>query len=291
MTPPPPADPSTEGRGVTAGAPKEPRTEERRRRPLSIAGVNRLPREEKEALYAGLIPAELLTRFGIGPGLRTAGGASLAEFRCAEGATDAVVILRPSVSAEDPLLYAHVTDTVSGQIHVLLFVVNDPTSPRFDVDRMPDGRPTQFGMLMRNLEAEAEALGAGLAPGQVRRGLRLLEPSIAAFEGLVSQLGHDLYFVEPLFYHNAVLFERYGFSYQRGRRLMEGINAGFQPGGALASQLDGSSAFRAAQAAETIRGRSWAIHDGVLGYPFEQVTMFKRIGQLAGVSTFPTGKW
>ena len=242
-------------------------------------------------MYASLIPAELLERFGIGPGLRSAGGDRLAEFRCAEGATDVVVILRHAVSAEDPLLYAHVTDTVSGQIHVLLFVVNDPSSPRFDVDRTADGRPTQFGVLRRNLEAEAEALRAGLAPGQVRRGLRLLEPSITAFEGFVAQLGHALYFVEPLFYHNAVLFERYGFSYQRGRRLMEGINDGFQPGGGLAQQLDGSSPFRHGQAAESIRGRSWAIHDGILGYPYEQVTMFKRIGESAGLSTFPTGKW
>ena len=291
MTPRPAAKPSREDPDVSASPPKEPRTEERQGRPLSIAGVNRLPREEKEALYASLIPAELLARFGIGPGLRDGAGASLAEFRCAEGATDVVVILRHAPSAEDPLLYAHVTDTVSGQIHVLLFVVNDPSSPRFDVDRMPDGRLTQFGVLRRNLEAEAAALRAGLAPGQVRRGLRLLDPSIAAFEGFVAQLGHELYFVEPLFYHNAVLFERYGFSYQRGRRLMEGINAGFQPGGGLAGQLDGSSAFRPAQAAETIRGRSWAIHDGVLGYPFEHVTMFKRVGESSGVSTFPAGKW
>jgi len=276
---------------VTRQPAAESKTEGRLGRALSIAGVNRLPRLEKEALYASLIPAELLTRFGIGPGLRSQQGEQLAEFRCAEGATDVVVILRHAASAEDPLLYAHVTDTVSGQIHVLLFVVNDPSSPRFDVDRMPDGRPTQFGELRRNQEAEAQALRAGLAPGQVRRGLRLLEPSIVAFEGFVGKLGHELYFVEPLFYHNAVLFERYGFAYQRGRRLMEGIHSGFQPGGGLAQQLDGSSPFRTVKAAVTIRGRSWAIHDGILGYPYEGVTMFKRLGVSAGLSTFPDGVW
>jgi len=259
--------------------------------PLSIAGVNRLARDEKEALYASLIPAELLSRFGIGPDLCNAESESLAEFRCAEGATDVVVIVRHAVTAVDPVLYAHVTDTVSGQIHVLLFVVNDPTSPRFDVDRMPDGRPTQFGVLQRNLEAEEAARLAGLAPGQVRRGLRLLEPSITAFEGFVAQLGRELYFVEPLFYHNAVLFERYGFAYQRGRRLMEGIHAGFQSGGGLAAQLDGSTPFRPTGASASIRGRSWAIHDGILGYPFEQVTMFKNVGREAQVSTFPNGIW
>jgi hypothetical protein len=259
--------------------------------PLSIAGVNRLPATEKRALYAGLIPRELLDRFGIGAELKDAAGTDLAEFRCEAGATDVVVVLRHLAAASDPLLYAHVTDTVSGQIHVLLFIVNDPDSPRFDVDRMPDGQPTQFGLLRRNLEAEQAALRFGLAPGQVRRGLRLLEPSILAFEGFVSQLGRDLYFVEPLYYHNAVLFERLGFSYQRGRRLMEGIHSGFDGSGGLARQLDGSSAFRDPVAARTIRGRSWAIHDGLLGYPFQEVTMFKRVGGRDSVSTFPDGKW
>jgi hypothetical protein len=259
--------------------------------PLSIAGVNRLPRDERLAIYASLIPRELLQRFAIGPNLRDRDGHELAEFRCEAGATDVVVVLRHAPDAEDPLLYAHVTDTVSGQIHVLLFVVNDPESLRFDVDRMPDGQPTQFGALRRNLAAEGEARRFGLAPGQVRRGLRLLEPSIAAFEGFVSQLGNDLFFVEPLFYHNAVLFERFGFSYQRGRRLMEGIHAGFGPSGGLVRQLDGSTPFRMAQAAHSIRGRSWAIHDGLLGYPYHDVTMFKHLGQRAKVSTFPDGTW
>jgi hypothetical protein len=259
-------------------------------KPLSIAGVNRLPRQEKEALYGSLIPAELLARFAIGSGLRGPAGESLAEFRCSEGATDVVVILRHAPAAEDPLLYAHVTDTISGQIHVLLFVLNDPSSPRFDVDRMPDGEPTQFGVLRRNLEAELSAMRACLAPGQVRRGLRLLEPSIKAFEGFVSQLGRDLYFVEPLFYHNAVLFERYGFSCQRGRRMMEGIHAGFLEGGGLERQLDGSSP-SARQSSRLHPQAKLGNHDGILGYPFEHVTMFKRLARPRSVSTFPDGKW
>jgi hypothetical protein len=66
-----------------------------------------------------------------------------------------------------------------------------------------------------------------LSPGQVRRGLRLLAPAIETFEQFVASLGHDMYFVEPLYYHNAVIFERYGFTYQMGRRLMERIESGF----------------------------------------------------------------
>jgi hypothetical protein len=259
--------------------------------PLSIAGVNALPRAEKEAIYGGVIPSELLERLGIRADLKDESGRSLAEFRCAEGATDVVIELRHAADAPDPVLYAHVTDTISGQLHVLLFVLNDPDSPRFDVDRTPDGRPTEFGVVRRNVEAERAALEFGLAPGQVRRGLRLLEPALRAFEGFVQELGRDMYFAEPLFYHNAVLFERHGFAYQRGRRLMEGINRGFQDGAGLAAQLDGTTPFRQPAAATSIRGRSWAIHDGVLGYPFRDVTMFRRIGAPLSVSTFPDGPW
>lgn len=259
--------------------------------PLSIAGVNALPQAEKEAIYGAVIPPELLERLGIKPDLRDSAGRSLATYRCAEGSSDVVIELRHDVDAPDPVLYAHVTDTISGQLHVLLFVLNDPESPRFDVDRTQDGKPTEFGVVRRNVEAELAAMAYGLAPGQVRRGLRLLEPALDAFERFVAQLGRDMYFAEPLFYHNAVLFERHGFAYQRGRRLMEGIHRGFQDGAGLAAQLDGSSAFRQAEAAMSIRGRSWAIHDGVLGYPFRDVTMFRRIGSPPTVSTFPDGPW
>ena len=36
----------------------------------------------------------------------------------------------------------------------------------------------------------ATALQAGLAPGQVRRGLRLLRPAMTAFEEFIVSLGH-----------------------------------------------------------------------------------------------------
>ncbi len=259
--------------------------------PYSIAGINRLPPEEKHEIYRRFIPRELLARFGIPADLTDEQGRSLVTFRCSEGATDVVVDLRHRFDAPDPLLYAHLTDTVNGQVHVLLYIVNDPESPRFDVDRMPDGTPTEFGTFRRNLAAEEAAMAAGLAPGQVRRGLRMLSHSIAAFEAFVASLGHDVYFVEPLAYHNAVVFERYGFAYQQGRRLMESIDAGFRPGGDLLARLDDSSPFRRRGMERSIRGRSWALHDGILGRPFTGVTMYKRVGQHAGINTFRDGEW
>jgi hypothetical protein len=180
---------------------------------------------------------------------------------------------------------------MNGQIHVLLYILNDPEAPRFDVDRMPNGSPTRFGTLQRNLEAEQAAMRSGLAPGQVRRGLRLLQPATAAFEQFITSLGHDMYFVEPLYYHNAVIFERYGFAYQMGKRRMEAIHAGFQEGGELRGLLDDSNPFRSPAAANSIRLRSWAIHDGILGEPFTDVTMYKRVGKRAEISTTAEAEW
>jgi hypothetical protein len=174
---------------------------------------------------------------------------------------------------------------------VLLYILNDPTAPRFNVDKMPDGSPTKFGILQRNLGAERAAMEAGLSPGQVRKGLRFLQPATAAFEEFVTSLGHDMYFVEPLYYHNAVIFERYGFAYQMGKRQMESIQAGFQKGGELRQKLDGSNPFRTSNAANSIRLRSWAIHDGILGEPFTNVTMYKRVGKSANINTAHDIAW
>ncbi|MGH2524956.1 MAG: hypothetical protein ACRDH2_20805, partial [Anaerolineales bacterium] len=97
-----------------------------------------------------------------------------------------------------------------------------------------------------------------------------------------------MYFIEPLAYHNAVVFERYGFAYQQGRRWMESLNTRFSPGGDLPAKLDGSTPFRQPGAQDSIRGRSWAIHDGLLGEPYTEVHMYKHIGKHAGVTTAPS---
>ncbi len=256
----------------------------------TIGGINLLPDEEKCKIYSDLIPGALLERFGIDRTFMDAAGNSLLQCRCASGNPSVEMSLFHKAGFPDPVLYGHLTDTLTRQVHVLLYVLNDPNAPRFDVDRMRDGRPTRFGTLMRNLDAEQAALQAGLAPGQVRRGLRLLTPAIQSFERFVQELGHDLYFVEPLYYHNAVIFERYGFAYQQGRKLMERIHTGFLQGGEFMNKLDGST-FRRKEAEDSIRLRSWAIHDGILGEPFTNVTMYKTVGKEAGVSTTGAVKW
>lgn len=260
-------------------------------KPHSIAGVNALPDAEKRALYARFIPFQLLEQFGLSQDFTDAQGRSLLTLKARPGSTNVTLDLRHQFEAVDPLLFAHLTDTMNGQIHVLLYIVNDPDSPRFDVDKMPDGTPTEFGTALRNLAAEQAAMEAGLAPGQVRSGLRILKHSIDHFEDFVTTLGHEIYFIEPLYYHNAIIFEGYGFAYQQGRRLMERIQAGFSDGGELRAKLDSSTPFRNPQAYGSIRGRSWALHDDILGQPFANVTMFKEVGSHAGVQTFPDADW
>ena len=256
--------------------------------PSTIGGINKLEESEKRAIYARYIPRDLIQKFGL-PEL--VNNEELLQFRFAPGASDVEMKLYHQPGFQDPLLYAHVADTMNGQIHVLLYILNDPASARYDVDTMPDGSPTKFGIQKRNLEAELAAMHGGLSPGQVRRGLRLARPASESFEGFVNGLGHDIFFVEPLYYHNAIIFERYGFAYQMGKRRMDSIQAGFQSGGELRQRLDGSNPFRSPLAADSLRLRSWAIHDGILGEPFTNITMYKQVGILAGVNTTAGCKW
>jgi hypothetical protein len=259
--------------------------------PHTISSINRLPETEKRQTYARVIPSELLDRYKLSPFLVDKDGNDLLRLVASPGSSSVEMILHHKIGFPDPILYGHITDTINGQIHILLYVLNDPDSPRFDVDRLPDGTPTSFGINHRNIEAETAAIQAGLTPGQIRRGPRLLSEAILSFERFVESLGHDLYFAEPLYYHNAVIFEHQGFNYQQGRRRMEMIERGFCSGGDFLPLLDGSTPFRQPEAANSIRLRSWAIHDGIFGEPFTNFTMYKQVGKHAGISTCSGCDW
>ena len=256
--------------------------------PSTIGGINRLPEIEKREIYARYVPAKLIQKFNL-PDL--VHNLDLMKFRYAPGSSDVEMMLYHKAGFPDPILYGHLTDTMNGQIHILLYILNDPDSPRFDVDKLPDGTPTRFGISRRNIDAETAARQAGLAPGQIRKGVHLFREAMASFEEFVLSLGHNMYFVEPLYYHNAVIFERHGFSYQVGKRRMEAIHLGFTEGGEIGQKLDDSTPFRSSCAANSIRLRSWAIHDGILGEPFTNVTMYKHVGKLAGINTTPGCEW
>ena len=257
----------------------------------TISSINQLPQNEKRHIYSRLIPAELIERFNIQGDFTDPQGYPLWMLQAEKGSPVAEMKLYHQAGFVDPVFYGQITDTLNGQLHIMLYILNDPDSPRFDVDRMPNGTTTKFGTLSRNLEAEQAAIEYGLAPGQVRRGLRMLGSAIQGFEQFVSSLGHELYFAEPLYYHNAILFERYGFAYQKGMKLMGRIADGFSLDGDLVPQLDESTPFRRPTAVNSIRMRSWAIHDGLLGEPFTGVTMYKRIRKSSGINTSPNTPW
>ncbi|MEI7847029.1 MAG: hypothetical protein WCK35_14620 [Chloroflexota bacterium] len=256
----------------------------------TIGGINLLAESIKREIYVRAIPYKLFEKFNLTP-TDVVGNGELLRFKFKPGSSDVEIYLFHEKGFPDPIFYGHLSDTLNGQIHILLYILNNPNSPRFDVDVMPDGSVTRFGTLQRNIPAELSALNANLAPGQVRKGLRLLSQAIFSFENFVTSLGHDIYFVEPLYYHNAIIFERYGFAYQQGRKLMDEIEVGFNEGGKYFSKLGDSLPFRSEEASNSIRLRSWAIHDGILGFPFTDITMYKHIRKNSGISTCPSCVW
>jgi hypothetical protein len=259
----------------------------------SIQEINALPREVAEALYARLVPEELFDRFAIDPAtLCDRDGVKLVRVTAPADKPWARVEVRSSAEDRDPALLVDVEMSPLSVPELAFVQITDPAGPRFAIDRDPDGRDTLFGTASRNLVEETRAMADGLAPGQVRRGLRLLPRVLECMESFCTLIGKEIYLIEPLFYHSAILYERRGCGYLMGRDVMEEIHAGFSEGGALLKALDGSSRFRAPDAARTVRGRSWALHDGVIeglwgGAGVGSVKMYKAAGRPAGINTFP----
>ncbi len=239
-----------------------------------------------------LLPVDLLVAFGIDPiTLRNRQGNVMVRTGHSEGGMIWAMRLLNDIDPRDPLMEIELADTPFNRIAVNWVAMNDPRAPRFDVDRLPDGTPTLRGTALRNIEEEIKAKQAGLAPGQVRRGLRHFQRLLQDLEQVLAALHQYEFDVEPLFYHAAILFERHGFKYSRGENLMRRIHEGFQPGGELRARLDGSTPFRMPDQADSIRGRSWAIHDGILDEPWDGVKMYKRLGMHAGEDTAPGVPW
>ena len=254
--------------------------------PQSIRGINELAREVKEEIYRTLIPEELVARFNLSQEVNRH-----INISCPPDTRSVEISVFRFPDDSDPIFYVHMADTLNFQIAILLFVVNDVSSPRFNVDVDERGLPTRFGTLRRNIPEEIRAMNAGLAPGQIFKGLRLSSKLLPVFEKFVERTGHDIVIIEPLTYANSIIYERFGFAYFQGRQRMERIDKGLRLGGEYFHALDGSSPFRQPETWKSIRGRSWAIHDGILGEPFGEIRMYKRIGQAAGINSFPDGEW
>ena len=259
--------------------------------PFTIRQLNNLPENVKQRMYRGLIPPALLTRFGIDPIQWTnASKEQMVSLKAEENSEKVLLTAQSSPNVSDEFFALELADNPLNGIELNLIVLNDPATRRYSIDQTEDGAPTMFGTLKRNLSAEEKAMQAGLAPGQVRAGLGSSRVVFEQLEAFLSMLGHRAYFLEPLTYASAWVFERRGFAYVRGHKLMDDIHREFQPDGKLYQCLDDRSTFRKRDQASTVRGRAWAIHDGileVLDARWDNIRMVKQIGRHAGVETFP----
>lgn len=278
-----------------AGAPEEALRRELARgrdEPIMLREVSEWDPRWQRMLFRLLLPARLLLAYKIDPvKLTDPQGRPVAFIQPGRNRSSCRLELHHSGDAADPMGEIELADTLFNQLEVLWVALQDPSSPRYGIDTMPDGTPTMRGTQCRNLIAEEAAMLAGLAPGQVRRGLGAFQWLSERVESLALCLNHHQYVVQPLFYHTAVLFEQHGFSYVQGEALMASIHVGFGTGGRLRTRLDGSSPFRRPEQAESIIGRSWAIHDGILDDPWDKIRMVKRAGLDSGVNTCPGIHW
>jgi hypothetical protein len=260
---------------------------------FSIAKLNRLPKEERNSIYLRLVPETLFEMFQIDRktltnqhGERVVTGIFPPEenFACIEvkyRSQDRDCIFSCQVSLE----------AFMQSLYLDFLTINDPFSERFNIDIDEFGKDTLLGTRSRNIPEEIRAMEAGLAPGMVRQGLRLLKEFVKSLEAFMKPLEMNTITMGAFFYHNAVLWERHGFTYFKGGKMMERIHREFQPGGLLYEKLDDSTPFRRKGMEKTVRGRSWAIHDGVLVEAFdeewESPKMYKTLGKNFMGNTFP----
>ncbi len=259
--------------------------------PITIRQINGLPENAKRRVYRALLPPDQLVRFNVNPVTwQGADGNQHVVLKAEEGTGVVSLSVRTTPSADNELLYLELSDSSVNSLNLNFLLLGDPSSPRFATDCTEDGSPTLFGTVSRNLAAEEQAMRAGLAPAQVRQGLGASGLVLQQLEVFLVTCGHTAYFLEPLTYVSAWLFERHGFAYVRGHKLMDDIHREFQPGGRLYDALDGGSPFRQPDQWRTVRGRAWAIHDGILqaiDARWDELRMVKQVGRRAGVVTFP----
>jgi hypothetical protein len=258
-------------------------------RPLrSLLAINRLDDGEKEALYAMLVPLRLRRLLGLSPdGLHSAAGERLTTIIAPSGLALLRIEVRARPDDADTVFFLELADTQYHQMELSFCIICDLAAPRYDVDVDESGRRNWFATRGRNLSEELRAMQDGLFPNQTRRGLQLFVEFFPLLERFTDAMGMEMIVAEPLSYDNAIRYERYGFDYLRGKRLMMEIDREFQPGGRYHARLDGSTPFRMPGMERTVRGRSWAVHDGVPDEPWDEVQIYKMIGVHAGIDTFP----
>jgi hypothetical protein len=259
--------------------------------PITIKALNGLPENFKLRLYRTLIPVQVLTDYDINP--RTwmnLDKQPQVNLRADEGSNKVFLFAWFGEDQNNRFFYLELADNSFNGIDLNFIVINNPLSEKYGTDFDEGGRETHFGTVYRNLAEEQRAMVAGLSPGQIRSGLRSSQIIFTHIETFLTLMAHHAIFLEPLTYVSAWIFERRGFAYVKGHKLMDTIHKEFQPGGELNKALDGSTPFRQPDQWNTVRGRAWAIHDGILDVidkRWDDLRMIKQVGRHAGVSTFP----
>jgi hypothetical protein len=260
---------------------------------FSIAKLNRLPKEERDQNYLTLVPRSIFERFEIDPKTLVNGyGERVVTGIFPPDENFACIEVKYRTADKDSIFSCQISlETFMASLHLDFLILNDPLSERFNIDVDELDKDTLLGTRSRNIPEEMKAMEAGLAPGMVRRGLRLMGEFVKCLESFMTLLEMKTVTIGAFYYHNAILWERYGFTYFKGGKIMGKIHSEFQPGGLLYEKLDDSAPFRRKGMEQSIRGRSWATHDGVLLAAFdeewESPTMYKTLGKDFKVNTFP----
>jgi hypothetical protein len=266
-----------------------------------LADINALETAEKQRIYTGIIPPRLLQLLEISPEtLKGADGRRRVTIIAPDGLSLARIEVRHDPADRRTAFFLDIAETHFHQMELSFCIINDPFAPYFAVDLDENGNDNCFTTLGRNIGEEIRAMQAGLFPNQTSRGLRMFGEFFTRFERFVDALEMDIILADPLTYDNAIRYEKYGFDYLNGRRMMREIDREFRPGGVLFSKLDRSTPFRMPGMEKSVHGRSWAIHDGILDEPWDDLSMdkildepwediriYKTIGSFAGINTFP----
>ena len=263
--------------------------------PITINALNGLPDNFKLRLYRTLIPIPVLADFDINPRTwKNPDRLLQVNLDAKEGSNKVNLSAWFGEDQDNQFFYLEMADNSFSGIDLNFLVVNNPLGEKFGTDVDEQGRETHFGTVYRNLAEEQRAMDAGLAPGQILKGLRSSQIIFTHIESFLTLIAHHALFLEPLTYVSAWIFERRGFAYVKGHKLMDTIHKEFQPGGELRKALDGSTAFRQPDQWKTARGRAWAIHDGILDVidkRWDDLRMIKQVGRNAGVNTFPDAEY
>ena len=255
---------------------------------ISLGEINALPLVERDRCYLSLVPPAFCERFKIDPPAFTdPQGRPIAKVEAPRGEAWVRLSIKHRAEALDPSFFLKLDESRYGNLQITFIILNDPDGPRFGIDLDEDGNITELGARSRNRREEVSALRAGLTPGQIRPGLRMLAATLKRIEAFAARLGKPGLLLEAFFYHSALLYERHGFGYLAGQERMEAIHRDFLPGGDLDRRLTGGTPFRRPGAGANIRGRSWAIHDGILLQPWWPPVMFRPLGIRLGVCSAP----